>query len=325
MSKPYRSCLAGEMNDFLNLLEIADKSTRDYKTTFNSLDAYLATNNISQKALTEEVISGWLKTLMCKPTTKRGYSGHLRRFARYLKALEIPAYEPELMRVQSNFVAYTFSDEEFAAIIDAADNFTVIKSRENETSFVFPVLLRMLYGCGLRLGEALSLCWCDINFEMEIITIRKAKNHKQRIVPMSSSLTEVLRLYKRRMTEDSAGISLLFESNRKKGKPYLRNTFRNWFIQIIENAGIPNVRHIRYERVISPHTLRHYFTFKSFLKSEADKRTLEESGPYLAAYLGHESLSGTEKYISTNYVLYKDSHGRTEESIGGLFPEVNFE
>jgi hypothetical protein len=41
--------------------------------------------------------------------------------------------------------------------------------------------------------------------------------------------------------------------------------------------------------------------------------------------LGHESLAGTEKYITTNYVLYKDSHARMEESVGNLFPEVNFE
>jgi len=52
---------------------------------------------------------------------------------------------------------------------------------------------------------------------------------------------------------------------------------------------------------------------------------MEESGPRLAAYLGHESLAGTEKYITTNYVLYKNSHARMEESVGNLFPEVNFE
>lgn len=325
MSKQYSSCLAVEMNDYLNLLANADKNTLHYKTTFNSLDAYLANNNISQKALTEAVVTEWLKSLTCKLKTKRSYSGHLRRFARYLNALEIPAYEPELIQIQSNFVAYTFSDEEFAAIIDAADNFAAIKSKENETSYVFPMLLRILYGCGLRLGEAMALCWCDINFETEIITIRKAKNHKQRIVPISNSLAGVLRLYKRRAIEDNPDVNLLFESNRKKGCPYLRNTFRHWFLQILEQACISNVRSIPSERIISPHTLRHYFTFKSFLKSEAEERSLEESGPCLAAYLGHESLSGTEKYISTNYVLYKNTHDRMEESIGGLFPEVDFE
>jgi len=164
-----------------------------------------------------------------------------------LNALEIPAYEPELFRTQSSYVAYTFSDEEFAAIISAADNFAAIKSKENVTSYVFPMLLRILYGCGLRLGEALALHWHDICFDTEVITIRKAKNHKQRIVPISSSLAEVLRLYNRRMTEDNPGANLLFESFRIKVRPYLQNTFRLWFLQITgrirtASCGIPWTR-----------------------------------------------------------------------------------
>ena len=325
LPKQYCSCLAVEMNDFLKLLENADRDTYRYRTSFNSLDAYLVNNSISQKELTDGVVSKWLKTLTCKPLSKRNYVGHIRRFARYLNALEIPAYEPELFRIQSNFVAYTFSDEEFAAIIHAADSLATIKRKGNNSSYVFPMLLRILYGCGVRLGEALALRWCDINFDSKVITIRKAKNHKQRIVPISNSLAETLKLYNGRMFKDNPNSNILFESSRMKGYPYLPVTFRLWFSQILEQAGISNIRSKPSERIISPHTLRHYFTFKSFLKSEAEGRSLEESGPRLAAYLGHESLLGTEKYITTNYVLYKGSHSRMEESVGNLFPEVSFE
>jgi integrase len=211
MPKQYISCLAGEMNDYLTLLENAEKTTSKYKTTFNSLDAYLIDNNVSQKALTEAVVSEWLKALSCSQKSKKNYSGNIRRFARYLNALEIPAYEPELYRTQSNYVGYTFSDEEFSTIIDAADNFAAIKSTGNKSSYVFPMLLRILYGCGLRLGEALALRWGDVNLNTAIITIRKAKNHKQRIVPISSSLAELLMLYNRRVVADNPAASLLFE------------------------------------------------------------------------------------------------------------------
>ena len=325
MSKKYCSCLAGEMYDYLKLVENAGQNNTRYRTTFNSLDAYLVGNGEKEKALSESVVSGWLKTLTCGQKSKWNYSCCIRKFARYLAALEIPAYEPDLYRTKSSYVAYTFSDEEFAAIIDAADNFAAIKSAGNETSYVFPMLLRILYGCGLRLGEALALSLGDIDFDARTIVVRKAKNHKQRIVPISCTLATVLRLYSIRMVAENPYASLLFESHRKKEVQYLNNTFRIWFMKILETAGIPNVRSIPSERIISPHTLRHYFTFKSFLKSEAEGRSLEETGPRLAAYLGHESLYGTEKYIATNYVLYKESHSRMEESIGNLFPEVDFE
>jgi integrase len=103
------------------------------------------------------------------------------------------------------------------------------------------------------------------------------------------------------------------------------NTFCIWFSGVLDAAGIPNTRSTKYERIISPHCLRHYFTFKSFLKSEAEGRPLEQTAPYLSTYLGHNNLYGTEKYLSTDYTLYEGSHERMNKSIGGLFPEVQFE
>lgn len=325
MTNPYKSVLASEMSDYLQLLESADKALRSYQVTFKSLDAYMVKNNIEEKDLSEKLVTGWLRALMCKPATKNSRIGHLRQFARYLTALEIPTYEPEYLRAHSDYTAYTFTDEEFAAIITAADNFAAVKSRENSTSYVFPMLLRILYGCGLRIGEALELRWCDIDLNLGIFTIRKAKNRKQRIVPMSKSLVNIIKLYRERQFADNPTAGLLFESNCNPGKPYLVWTFRNWFLNILDAAAIANHRKAPFDRAISTHTLRHYFTYKSFLKSEEDGRRLEESAPFLSAYLGHESLLGTEKYLTTDYMLYENSQKRMNESVGSLFPEVNFE
>jgi integrase len=242
-----------------------------------------------------------------------------------LSALEIPAYEPDLVRSHSDYVAHIFTDTEFEALIEAADNLKISKSNAIKTTLVFPVLLRILYGCGLRVGEALHLCWDDIDLNKGLIAIKKAKNEKQRVVPISDSLSEVLRQFYNRQISDNPHTQLLFESTRIPGKPFLINTFRIWFSSILELAGIPNTRSTRYERTISPHCLRHYFAFKSFLKSEAEGRSLEQTAPYLSTYLGHNSLYETEKYLSTDYTLYEDSHIRMNESIGDLFPEVMFE
>ena len=184
MNNPYTSILAGEIYDYMKLLESAGRSLPSYHVTFKSLDKYLLKIAMKEKTLSEELIREWLQTLKCKPQTKNSYIGHLRHFARYLSALEIPAYEPEFLKAHSDFVAYTFSDEEFASIITLADSFAAVKSRTNSTSYVFPVLLRILYGCGLRIGEALNIRWIDVNFDNETIFIREAKNYKQRIVPV---------------------------------------------------------------------------------------------------------------------------------------------
>ena len=325
MCNPYACALSQEMLGYVQLLEYAGKSVGGYKTTFRSLDAYLTKNNIREKALDEQLVTAYLRTLTCKPQTKNLRIGHLRQFARYLVALEIPAYEPEYVRASSDFVAYTFTDEEFAAIVKAADNFVTIKHDDSSAPYMFPVLLRILYGCGLRVGEALRLCWNDIEFDRHIIIIREAKNYKQRLVPMQRSLTDVLRLYRRRQLADSPNSELLFESDRKHGEPYLSCTFRDWFLKLLEHVGIAIYRKAPSDRSISPHTVRHYFTIKSFLKSEEEGRSLEETAPYLSAILGHESFFGTEKYLTNDYTVYESSQKRMNESIGGLFPEVVFE
>ena len=325
MDNPYTSILAGEMYDYLKLLESAGRSLPSYRVTFKSLDAYLSKIGLKEKTFSEEHISDWLRSLKCKPVTKNGRIGHLRHFARYLSALEIPAYEPEPLKVRSDFAAYTFTDEEFVAIVAVADDFAALKSRANTTSYVFPVLLRILYGCGLRIGEALNIRWTDVNFENETIFIREAKNFKQRLVPMHSSLTDVLKSFYTRQITDNPTADLLFESNLKHGEPYLDWTFRYWFLAILKIAGIAVHRKEPFDRSVSPHTLRHYFTYKSFLQSEGNGRSLEETAPFLATYLGHDSFQGTERYLTTDYTVYESSQKRMNESIGGLFPEVTFE
>ena len=62
-------------------------------------------------------------------------------------------------------------------------------------NLVMPVLMRMLYGCGLRVSEALNLTVKDVDLENGILYIRHAKNDKERLVPMSASLTEKCRTF----------------------------------------------------------------------------------------------------------------------------------
>ena len=59
----------------------------------------------------------------------------------------------------------------------------------------FCMLLRMLLGCGLRLGEPLAARVKDVNFHNGTILICHAKNDKQRVVPMDRTLTEMLERY----------------------------------------------------------------------------------------------------------------------------------
>lgn len=60
---------------------------------------------------------------------------------------------------------------------------------------ILPALLRLLYGTGLRISEALSLKNKDINLDDNYLIVRDSKNGKERMIPISASLSEVFKEY----------------------------------------------------------------------------------------------------------------------------------
>lgn len=101
--------------------------------------------------------------------------GMLRQFAAFLKNREIEAYiYPEISRhhESSGFVPYIFSDQEIASIFDVSDHLPVV-SRYPAYTFIYPVLMRLLYSCGLRISEALSLKCLDVDLAQSTLFIEK--------------------------------------------------------------------------------------------------------------------------------------------------------
>jgi integrase/recombinase XerD len=64
----------------------------------------------------------------------------------------------------------------------------------NSTLFSMPVLLRLLYSTGIRIGEALSLTEEDINLAENYLRVKDSKNGKHRIIPISNSLVSVCKV-----------------------------------------------------------------------------------------------------------------------------------
>jgi integrase len=193
------------------------------------------------------------------------------------------------------------------------------------SNLVFPILLRILYGSGLRINECCSLRWQDLDLDNGILTICKAKNLKQRFVPIDSSLTETLRIYHKFVLRQKMCGDYLFESDRNPDNPFRTKTFEAWFKKVLEKTDIKYISLNRHERGVCPHCLRHTFTLKSFLKQEELYDRFEDYAPFLAEYLGHDGPIETEEYLRSNYTVYTKSHQRVNAAIGNLFPEVCFE
>ncbi|NCD07293.1 MAG: hypothetical protein EOL97_14365 [Spirochaetia bacterium] len=62
----------------------------------------------------------------------------------------------------------------------------------NQVAKMFPMLFILLYGCGLRIGEALSITKADIDIEAKTIRIINGKGGISRILPLSNDTMEKL-------------------------------------------------------------------------------------------------------------------------------------
>ena len=153
-------------------------------------------------------------------------------------------------------------------------------------------ILLLLYGCGLRISEALSLNHDDIQNEDHILI--KGKGEKERIVPMMPYIKKGIENYLEACPKEIVSGDALFI-----GKRFSRLSPR-----IIQYALEKIRTALSLPETATPHALRHSFA-THLLDSGGDLRTIQE-------LLGHSSLSTTQKYtkVETSKLLdtYKKTH-----------------
>jgi len=323
----FRSIFKYEFRDFLALREacMSTSGYKHYRCYLASFDTYLTDCRLKERRITEATVNGWISTITGKTSSKSNEIISIRMFTRYLQSLGVDVYIPIIPKVVDDYIPYIFSDTELERIFAAADNFTVTKGQLNQHMQIeFPMILRLLYGCGLRIGETLALQMKDVDLDGGIITILHAKKGKQRLVPMSLTLTEVLRRYCLAIGIVGIPDAFLFPGI-EPAKPASIRSIRNKFDVTAKNLGIILKERDWHERGPCMHCFRHVFVFKSFAKAEQDGRSVENSGPFLSTYLGHDSLNETDKYLKFNSEIYPRALELFEEYSVNVFPEVDYE
>jgi integrase/recombinase XerD len=136
-------------------------------------------------------------------------------------------------------------------------------------------MLSLIYSSGLRSGELLSLKPADIDSERMLISVRKSKGNRDRTVPLSRKVLEMLREYYRRYRP----VVWLFEGQHA-GMPYDERSLQQVMKQAVRKAGI--------KKPVTLHWLRHSYA-THLLESGTDIRYIQE-------LLGHKSSKTTEIY-----------------------------
>lgn len=288
-----------------------------------SFDQHLVNHGKTERLILEDDVTSWLQPMYhdLARNTIASKIRSLRMFLEYLRSKEIPVYIPPRLKVPETYVPYLFSDAEIEIIFAAADSIPFRKNSKHP--IVFPMILRMLYSCGFRLGELLAIQVCDISFQQGIVLLRDTKNRKQRIVPLGATLTDMLDKYCLAMDLLGDSENYIFPG-KEPNKHISQRAIEEWFETLLKETGIYK-RTKKNVRGPCLHCFRHLFAVKAFAQAEMAGRSVKDSVPFLSVYLGHNSMNETEKYLKFSSDIFPEHTALFETYSEGIFPEVYYE
>ncbi|MBP5363943.1 MAG: tyrosine recombinase XerC [Alphaproteobacteria bacterium] len=185
---------------------------------------------------------------------------------------------------------------------DVANMKTAIMETEGDDPWIAArdwALVTLIFGCGLRISEALGLKNSDVSGRPDVLRI-VGKGNKERIVPVLPAVYDAIEKYTAVRPFGNAPTDELFRSVR--GLPMSPR---------MAEKVIEKLRHyLQLPDYVTPHALRHTFA-TALLAGGADLRSLQE-------LLGHASLSTTQLYTKVNMAeisnIYMHAHPRALEN-----------
>ena len=266
-----------DLKDFIDYIFFNEKiknfknlKTKNIQSYLTDISKYNFTKTYSTSSINRKISSlkGFQKYLFINKVTKINNSDI---FSSIKKTKKIPL---------------TLNYEEIKRILSSIN-----MSKNN--SFRDKCIISMLYSCGLRVSELLSLNLTNLNLDENILRVL-GKGKKERIIPIGNKSREDLINYleneRPRLSRKKDSKGFLFLSNR--GNALSRKTTWN-IVRIHTKKCFP-------DKSISPHTFRHSFA-SHLLEGGADLRTVQE-------LLGHSNISTTQIYTHIDKSYLKEIH-----------------
>ena len=235
----------------------------------------------------------WAMQPDCQPAQWANRLSMVRRFARYMSALDARTEIPPDGLLPHRFrrkCPYIYTEEEITHLIGAAQN---LSSPLGLRAATYSTLFGLLAVTGMRVSEPVALDRDDIDLTRGILIIRRTKFGKSRMLPLHATTVEALRHYHKLRDRVFRNTKSFFVSER--GIRLTVWSVRKTFILLSRQTGLRGPEDSRGPRL---HDLRHRFAIETLLSWYRAGIDVERRMPELSAYLGHVHVNDTYWYIS---------------------------
>lgn len=291
------------IRDFLNycIFEkgLADKTKESYQNDLDVYKSFLINHHISSvNDITSDHIKDFLKERQDEESTTIAHNlTVIKNFHSYLVKEKIVSSDV------SEFIERPKLRKSLPKSL-SIDDVDLLLNIPLNTPFDYrnKAMLELMYGCGLRVSELVSLTMNDIDMTNCFIRIL-GKGSKEREIPLGEYAIEYLNLYlgKRDLLLKDKPCNQLFLNNHGQGMT--RQGFFKILKSLLKEKGL--------NTDVSPHTLRHSFA-THLINRGADLRSIQEM-------LGHSDISTTKIYtrVSDDKVVedYNKYHYRSKKEL----------
>lgn len=239
-----------------------------------------------------------------------------REFCIYLKFQNINCYQiPKNSYPQKTrqYVPHIYSDNEIKLILKNID----IVSSKVPYSYIkhitIPLIIRILYQTGMRIGEVLNLNINDYDKDNKVFIIRNSKNGEERLIYLPDSLNNKISKYHQK---------------------FHINTENKYFFQITKTKISEETVSLLFKKAIKLsnieitdkkpriHDLRHTFIVKNIVKAHKNGKDFNTYLPYLQAYVGHKSITSLEYYFHLTKPILNELQPIINKKLGYLIPVI---
>src|SRR3989338_5243481 len=257
----------GLIDKFKRELEIRNFSPKTIRSYMFAVEKFLEFSKT--KGLNQNAVKDYVASLLKKqnPSTVSQNLSAIEFFFSKVLNQNIKIPHPK----RNNPIPVVLTMGEIKRLIEVTKN---IKHR---------LIIKLLYGCGLRVSEVINLKKEDVDFNEGLIKIKLAKGRKDRFVNIPASLKKELESYCSLNNEE-----VLFPSSR--GGKLTTATIRKIIKSSRRKAGI--------KKDIHPHSLRHSFA-THLLEQGTDLRIIQK-------LLGHSSIKTTQIYTQISQASIKN-------------------
>ena len=272
--------------------------------------------------LSAELLARWVEKTPWENETNRSQRiGVLRGLAVFMARM---GYETVVVPrrlapfAEYSYTPYIFSERELGLVLETVDRWCE-RGISSHSDLVFPLVFRILVGCGTRITETLRIGRKDVDLEKGTLVLLNTKNSKERIIPMAVSLTNRCRMYasKNRWVRGFGSSEWFFPNS--QGKPYDSGTLYAVYRKVLRLAGISHGGRGRGPRL---HDLRHTFAVRVLERWVRERRDLTTALPHLAIYMGHEGLKASQHYLRLTATMFSDLIKTVEKEYGWVIPEA---